>query len=162
MNRDQDYAGTTDNQLRTLNYIGIFQEPLEKTPAEYPALPNPFGKDADVEARARAYLQVNCAMCHAPSGGGNSRFNLVYTADPEKVRLIDESPIHDTMGVANPRLVAPGDPDRSILYRRLMVRGLNQMPPTSTNRIDKRGAELVADWIRHLGTESKLAANSMH
>ena len=25
------------------------------------------------------------------------------------------------------------------------------MPPTSTNRIDERGAELVADWIRHLG-----------
>ena len=161
MNRDQDYAGTTDNQLRTLDHIGIFKEPLEKTPAEYPALPNPFGTDADVEARTRAYLQVNCAMCHAPSGGGNSRFNLVYTAEPDKVRLIDESPIHDTMGVANPRLVAPGDPDRSILYRRLMVRGLNQMPPTSTNRIDQRGAELVAEWIRQLGTESKLAAKTL-
>ncbi|MCY3774897.1 MAG: PQQ-dependent sugar dehydrogenase [Candidatus Aminicenantes bacterium] len=160
MNRDQDYGGTKDNQLRTLNHIGIFQKPLEKTPAEYPALPDPFGTDADVESRTRAYLQVNCAMCHAPSGGGNSRFNLVYTAEPDKVRLIDESPIHDTMGVANARLVAPGDPERSVLYRRLMVRGLNQMPPTSTNRIDQRGAELVADWIRHLGTESKLAAKA--
>lgn len=162
MNRDQDYGATADNQLRTLDHIGIFKEPLEKTPAEYPALPDPFATDADVEARTRAYLQVNCAMCHAPSGGGNSRFNLVYTAEPEKVRLIDESPIHDTMGVANPRLVAPGDPDRSILYRRLMVRGLNQMPPTSTNRIDHRGADLIAEWIRHLGTESNLAAMSMH
>ena len=160
MNRDQDYAGTTDNQLRTLDHIGIFNEPLEKPPAEYPALPDPFGTDADVEARTRAYLQVNCAMCHAPSGGGNSRFNLVYTAEPDKVRLIDESPIHDTMGVANPRLVAPGDPDRSILYRRLLVRGLNQMPPTSTNRIDQRGAELVAEWIRSLETESNLAAKA--
>ncbi|MDE2924926.1 MAG: PQQ-dependent sugar dehydrogenase [Acidobacteriota bacterium] len=160
MNRDQDYAGTTDNQLRTLDHIGVFNEPLEKPPAEYPALPDPFGTDADVEARTRAYLQVNCAMCHAPSGGGNSRFNLVYTAEPDKVRLIDESPIHDTMGVANPRLVAPGDPDRSILYRRLLVRGLNQMPPTSTNRIDQRGAELVAEWIRNLETESKLAAKA--
>ena len=158
MNRDQDYGGTTDNQLRTLDHIKIFQEPLEKTPAEYPALPDPFGTDPDVDARTRAYLQVNCAMCHAPSGGGNSRFNLVYTAEPDKVRLIDESPIHDTMGVASARLVAPGDPERSILYRRLMVRGLNQMPPTSTNRIDERGAELVAEWIRHLGTQPKLAA----
>ena len=64
------------------------------------------------------------------------------------------------MGVANPRLVAPGDPDRSILYRRLIVRGLNQMPPTSTNRIDQRGAELVAEWIRSLETESNLAAKA--
>ena len=39
-----------------------------------------------------------------------------------------------------------------------MVRGLNQMPPTSTNRIDHRGAELVAEWIRHLNTQPKLAA----
>ena len=158
MNRDQDYGGTTDNQLRTLDHIKIFQEPLEKTSADYPALPDPFGTDPDVEARTRSYLQVNCAMCHAPSGGGNSRFNLVYTAKPENVRLIDEAPIHDTMGLANARLVAPGDPERSILYRRLLVRGLNQMPPTSTNRIDERGAELVAEWIRHLGTRPKLAA----
>ena len=162
MNRDQDYGETTDNQLRTLDHIGIFKEPLEKTPSEYSVLPDPFGTDADVEARTRAYLQVNCAMCHAPSGGGNSRINLTYTAEPDKVRLIGEAPIHDTMGVAGARMVVPGDPERSLLYRRLIVRGLNQMPPTSTNRIDERGAELVAEWIRHLGTEPKLAALSAH
>ena len=162
MNRNQDYGATTDNQLRTLDHIGIFKEPLKKTPPEYPALPDPFGTEADVEARTRAYLQVNCAMCHAPSGGGNSRINLTYTAEPDKIRLIDEPPIHDTMGLTPARLVTPGDPDRSILYRRLTVRGLNQMPPTSTNQIDHRGANLIADWIRHLGPNPKLTAMSAH
>ena len=52
---------------------------------------------------------------------------------PPHVRLIDEAPIHDPIGLAGARLVVPGDPERSILYRRLIVRGLNQMPPTSTN-----------------------------
>ena len=145
-----------------MDHIGIFKESLEKTLSEYPALPDPFGTEADVEARTRAYLQVNCAMCHAPSGGGNSRINLTYTAEPDKVRLIDEAPIHDNMGVDGARMVVPGDPERSLLYRRLIVRGLNQMPPTSTNRIDERGAELVAEWIRHLGNESKLTAMSVH
>ena len=162
MNRHQTYGATTDNQLRTLNHIKIFKEPLKKTPPDYPALPHPFDTEADIETRTRAYLQVNCAMCHAPSGGGNSRINLTYTAEPDKIRLIDEPPIHDTMGLTPARLVTPGDPDRSILYRRLTVRGLNQMPPTSTNQIDHRGAKLIADWIRHLGPNPKLTAMSAH
>ncbi len=162
MNRVHDYGGRADNQLRTLNHIGLFREPLEESPAEYPALPDPFAMDADLETRAKAYLQVNCAMCHAGSGGGNSRIELSFKTPLDEAHLINERPMHDALGLVDARLVVPGDPDRSLLYRRITRRGLNQMPPTSTNLVDVQGAKLLSEWISQLKPESKLAWNQPH
>jgi hypothetical protein len=60
--------------------------------------------------------------------------------------------------VSDARVVAPGDPHRSILYKRVTVRGTNQMPPTSTNRVDERGAQLLFDWIKQLDAKPSPAA----
>ena len=60
MNRDHDYGGVGDNQLRTLDHIGIFHERLPQAPSAYPALPDPFDKSAaDQTTRVKAYLHVN-------------------------------------------------------------------------------------------------------
>ena len=64
--------------------------------------------------------------------------------------MLDEPPIHETFGIANARLIAPGDPLRSVLYYRMSHRGDGQMPPTSTNRIDYAGASLMREWIKQL------------
>ena len=48
------------------------------------------------------------------------------------------------------RLVAKGDPARSVLYERVNRRGGGQMPPTSSNRVDAAGARLLAEWIKSL------------
>ena len=61
-----------------------------------------------------------------------------------------EKPMQDSFGIANARLVAPGDPQRSVLYHRMSVRGEGQMPPTSTNRVDEAGAKLLREWIAQL------------
>jgi hypothetical protein len=36
------------------------------------------------------------------------------------------------------------------LLWRMTQRGASQMPPSSTNIVDQRGAQLIADWIRSL------------
>ena len=159
MNRDHKYDGVVDNQLRTLNHIGLFKQPLEKTPSEYAAFPDPFDEKADLHKRARTYLHVNCAMCHVGSGGGNSNIQLAYKTPLEEAKLLGGAPIHDTMGITDAQLVAPGAPERSLLYKRMIVRGINQMPPTSTNRVDERGAKLLFDWIRALKMNDTLAAS---
>jgi hypothetical protein len=64
--------------------------------------------------------------------------------------MLDEPPMHDTFGIAQARLIAPGNPQRSVLYYRMSHRGEGQMPPTSTNRIDPAGARLLQYWINQL------------
>jgi len=150
MNRDQDYGGVVDNQIRTLAHIGLFKEPLEKSPDDYEAFPDPFGERAGLEARARTYLDVNCAMCHVRDGGGNAAIELGFKTATAETQMIDEAPMHDIGGGAEMRIVAPGAPGRSVLLTRMNERGASQMPPSSTNHVDERGAALISDWIRSL------------
>lgn len=140
----------SENQLSRLSEMGVFKKPLAKAPSSYLAYPDPFDAKADLAARAKTYLQVNCAMCHVSDGGGNSLIDLAYKTAAAKAKMIDEEPIHDAFGIANARLIAPGDPARSVLLHRVKHRGEGQMPPTSTNRVDEAGAKLLSEWIQWL------------
>ena len=150
MNRDHDYGGVPANQLQTFAQIGVFKTPLPKPSSAYLSYPDPFNHRADLEARVKTYLQVNCAMCHVSDGGGNSLIDLAYKTSLKQARMLNEAPLHDDFGIAGARLVAPGAPHRSLLYQRITRRGDGQMPPTSTNRVDYDGARLISDWIRRL------------
>ena len=109
-----------------------------------------FDAKTDVNARAKAYLQVNCSMCHVSDGGGNSKIELGFKTPLAKSNMVDETPMHDVFGIANAKLIAPGDPQRSVLYHRMSIRGEGQMPPTSSNRVDEAGAKLLREWIAQL------------
>ncbi len=180
MNKDHTYPnGRTDNQLRVLEHLGLLtvdwarevapaadaaeqQQPQQRTaqpspllprsPEQLPKLPNPFDPSQPLDRRVKAYLHSNCASCHVEAGGGNAPMQLHYTTPWEKMRLIDEKPVHQTFDRPAARLIAPGDPARSVLLHRLSVRGPNsgQMPPLSTYRVDHAGVELLTEWCRSL------------
>ena len=44
---------------------------------------------------------------------------LEFTTKLDKMRLIDVKPQHDTFGLPDARLVAPGHPERSVLLHRM-------------------------------------------
>ncbi len=113
---------------------------------------------SDRHARVRTDLNVNCAMCHVNDGGGNSKLKFGIKTPLEEANLIGELPLHDTMGLDDARIVVPGHPERSILYTRVTARGMNQMPPTSSNRVDERGAQLLFDWTKQLEVKAASAA----
>jgi putative heme-binding domain-containing protein len=71
----------------------------------------------------------------------------------EEMNVLGARPQHDTFGIANAMLIAPGDPDRSILYQRLSHRGRGQMPPVVITRVDEQALALFRDWIRGLKPE---------
>ena len=79
LNREHDYGGVSDNQLRALDHIGLFTERLAKPPAELTRLVDPRDGSADLESRVRTYLHVNCSVCHVEAGGGNARLELAVT-----------------------------------------------------------------------------------
>ena len=151
MNREHQFAsGRSDNQLRTYAHIGIFKKALPKETASLAVYPDPMDAKADLDARVKTYLEVNCAICHVSDGGGNSKIEFGPKTPLAKANVIDEPPVHENLGLPNARLIAPGAPERSVLYKRITRRGEKQMPPISTNLVDEQGAKLIEQWILSL------------
>jgi mono/diheme cytochrome c family protein len=120
---------------------------LPRWPSEYPRLVNPYDPRESLDARARSYLHANCAQCHVEAGGGNAQMELEYTTLPGRMRLFDVKPLHDSFGVKDARLIAPGSAERSVLVRRIANRGAGQMPPLATSIVDREAVRLLEEWI---------------
>jgi uncharacterized repeat protein (TIGR03806 family) len=154
MNKVHDYGAVADNQLRTLEHIGIFkQKKLPKARATLAHLSDPYDARADLDARARSYLHANCAQCHTGAGGGNSAMELTFATPLEKTKLIDVTPQHDHYGIKDAKLIAPGDPQRSVLLERMKRHGNGRMPPLSVSLTDEPAAQLIAAWIKQVKPE---------
>ena len=152
MNKAHDYSSVSDNQLRTLSHLGVFTQPLSKHPEAYPKLVSPYDHNGSLEARARSYLHVNCANCHVKEGGGNSLMELEFTTKRDKANIFGIRPQHGVFGIKDARLIAPGSPERSIIYYRVSHRGEGQMPPLGTLRVDNQAVQLLSDWIVQMDT----------
>jgi uncharacterized repeat protein (TIGR03806 family) len=160
MNREHSYGehsqgGVADNQLRTLEHLGVFRYPqnsakLPKPPGQLPRLVSPQDPAAGLAARARSYLHANCAHCHTLNGGGNALMDLGFTKDDEAARIIGAKPQHDAFDIKDALLIAPGDPERSLIYHRMMVLGRGRMPPLSSSVRDIQATQLIAEWIKQM------------
>ena len=158
LNKEHEYpGGVRDNQLRTFEHLGLFQpkpDPNARpgvvrvpSPEKRRTLVDPYDTSQDVNLRARSWLHANCSICHVEAGGGNAKMELGFTTAADKMRLINEPPMHDAYGLPDARLVAPGHPERSVLLSRVGRRGPGQMPPLSSNRVDGAAVELLRAWI---------------
>lgn len=134
---------------------------LAMNPEQMPRLVNPYDKSADLTKRARSYLHSNCANCHTEAGGGNAQIQLEFLTPLEKAKLIDEVPLHHKFDMTDARIVAPGAPERSVLLKRISLRGSGQMPQLATSIVDEQALELFREWIASLpAVEKKAAAGS--
>jgi putative heme-binding domain-containing protein len=138
------------NQLRALVEQKVIDQVVPAQAPERPRLVNPYDASQELEARARSYLHANCAACHVEAGGGNSRIRLGIEQKREDMQLVDVYPQHQTFGLSAAMLIAPGEPQRSVLYQRIARRGPGQMPPRGTYLVDRKAVELIHDWIAKL------------
>ena len=150
LNREHDYGGIRDDQIRTLEHIGMFTKELSRKSSSRAKLVDPYDAHADLEARARSWLHVNCSVCHVEAGGGNAKMELAIGRSLERMNLIDARPQHQSFGIANAMLIAPGDPKRSVLLERISRRGPGQMPPLVIKTVDEKAVALFRDWISTL------------
>ncbi len=123
---------------------------LAKPPREYPSLVNPYDPHAELALRARSYLHSNCAYCHTEAGGGNARIDLAFEVPLEKMRILEESPLHHSFGFRDAKVIASGEPDRSVLQHRVGIRGPGQMPQLGTERVDQAAWQMLREWIATL------------
>ena len=80
---------------------------------------------------------------------------LSFTTKRDKMNVIGARPQHDTFGIADAMLIAPGDPERSILYQRLSRSGRGHMPPVVIALVDEQAVALFRDWIGALKPEQQ-------
>jgi len=148
MNKDHDYGGVVANQLATLEHLGIFDRKLPKPPEQLEKLADYRDTKADLDARARAYLHANCSHCHRKWGGGNAEFQLLSTLPLKDLGVIDVKPGQGTFDLKDPRILVPGDPDRSLIHHRMTRLGLGRMPHIASNVVDDEAVKLIRDWIK--------------
>ncbi len=135
------------NQLELMAALGLFEQPV---PPEHPVLVDPYDDSADLDARARTYLHVNCGHCHRRGGGGTAAFDVRYTMPLAKANMLNARPTQGTFEILAAAVVAPGDPYRSLLYYRMAKLGRGHMPHFGSTLVDEAGVQLIHDWIAAL------------
>lgn len=150
MNRDHDYGGVIANQIATLNHIGMFTRPVEKSPEELAKLADYHDEQAALDDRARAYLHANCAHCHRKWGGGNAEFQLLSSLPLAETGTIGTLPGQGTFELNDPRIVVPGHPERSLVFFRMQKLGLGRMPHIASTVIDEEGTALIKAWLEKM------------
>lgn len=149
-NHDFDYGSVNANQIATLQKLGGFSAPLQKRPAQLDRLVDYRDDAHDLSQRARSYLHANCSHCHRKWGGGNARFQLLATVELPDTGALNVRPGQGTFRMSQAKVLAPGDPYRSVLFFRMAKLGSGRMPRIGSRIVDTRGLQLIHDWISSL------------
>jgi hypothetical protein len=142
-------TGVTDNQIRTLNRLGLFSPAIDETRiAGFTKLSAITDLKASTTERVRSYLDVNCAQCHRP--GGVANFDARFDTPSTDQRIIN-APAAVTLGLVGARIVMPGDIGHSVLYQRLTSSVPTvRMPPLAHSQVDVQAARIIREWIASL------------
>ncbi|MEM6639905.1 MAG: thrombospondin type 3 repeat-containing protein [Pseudomonadota bacterium] len=79
---------------------------------------------------------------------------LLYSTSDNDLGIIDVHPTVGDLGVAEARLIAPGDPARSIVSLRMHTLGPERMPPLGSTVVDMQAVETLDDWIVSLAIDT--------
>jgi uncharacterized repeat protein (TIGR03806 family) len=163
MNRPYAQPDVKANQLTVFYHEGLLS--WAPDPAKLPSLVDPYDESADLDRRARSYLQTNCSHCHQFNAGGTANIALGFEVPLAETKTVGIRPIQGTFGISGAMIVAPGDPAGSVLYYRTSKLGGGRMPRAGSNQVDERATRMIHDWIARMpkradavGAAGKVAA----
>ena len=151
LNRDYDYPEGAHNQLATWSESGALSGAPD--PGDAPSVPDWRDESAPLEARARAWLDVNCAHCHRREGpASNSGLFLTFDESDPVALGIGKRPVAAGRGSGDRAFdVKPGDPDGSILIHRVESTEPGvMMPELGRVLADHDAVKLLREWISSL------------
>jgi putative heme-binding domain-containing protein len=136
-------------QLAELTARGVLSPTSELAADKSSSLVDPHDTKQSLDDRARSYLHANCSMCHHPGGNAIVSFFLRRDLPLEKLNTNKGTGI-GTFGIRDARIIAPGDPYRSLLLYRMAKLGYARMPYIGSQVVDGTGVALVEEWIKSL------------
>ena len=109
--------------------------------------------EASLDARARAYLDINCSHCHNKNGPADTSGLFLESTTEYGPRLgVCKGPVAAGTGTGNRRVgIAPGEPDESIFVFRMTTTDPGAMMPELGRAIvHEDGVDLISEWIESL------------
>jgi uncharacterized repeat protein (TIGR03806 family) len=152
MNGDLNYPEGKQNQIEHWKNSGLMSNVPELNAIPRTAVWND-PSTGDINARARAYLAMNCAHCHRKEGPAQTSGLYLTENEQEPMAFgINKTPIAAGNGSGG-RLydITPGDANASILWYRMQTTDPGErMPELGRNLLHKEGIALIKDWINQL------------
>ena len=148
LNGDFAYAEGRENQLAHWTRLGLLAG--APAPAAAPRTPRWDDPAEPLEARARAYLDANCAHCHnRRAAASNSGLSLTLEETSAPALGIGKQPVAAGRGSGDLSVgIAPGHPEASILtYRMASTEPGVMMPELSRSLVHEEGLSLIRAWI---------------
>lgn len=153
LNKQYHYADGMANQLEKWSQEGLLSgmpenlaDVQKNAVADDPAT-------GDINQRARAWLDINCAHCHSKTGPANTSglFLDVFVQDKSQLGVF-KPPIAAGRASGNQLYdIVPGKPNESILLDRLESNDPGiKMPEIGRNSVPTEGVELVRQWIKQM------------
>jgi len=152
LNKDFDYGSGPENQLEHWAAAGILTGVPQDTDS-IDTIPLWGDTDANLDDRARGYLDINCAHCHSPMGA----------ADTSGMFLEYPRPFGFDVGECKPPVAAgdgagdfdfdivPGDAAMSIMRFRMDSNEPDiRMPEIGRSLIHVESVDLIEQWIDSL------------
>jgi uncharacterized repeat protein (TIGR03806 family) len=151
LNREYPYASVRENQLVHWTKLGF----LTGAPDPASAPKNADWRDAaqPLDARARAYLDVNCGHCHSAKGPANTTaLDLTIFGASDRYLGVCKPPVAAGRGTGDHYFdIVPGSPQDSILpYRMRSHEPGVMMPEQGRTTTHVEGVALIEQWISAL------------
>ncbi|WP_037348884.1 hypothetical protein [Sediminibacter sp. Hel_I_10] len=149
LNLIYNYSSGSANQLSKLIELGYLENTLPNTVS---ATPDYNDETVDLELRARAYLDINCAHCHSEETHCSYRPMRFSFQDTESYTNIGVCVDPDTdLELELNHIVEPGDSRHSVLHFRLnSTEPSYRMPLLGRTLVHAEGVELIENWIDSL------------
>ena len=98
-------------------------------------------------------------MCHHPGGNAIVSFFLRRDLPFDKLNTNKGTGI-GTFGMRDAKIIAAGDPYRSVLMYRMSKLGYARMPYIGSQVVDSAGVTLIEEWIRSLPRDAATPAST--
>ncbi|MCU0445639.1 MAG: hypothetical protein MUE85_12060 [Microscillaceae bacterium] len=153
LNGDFAYPEGKANQLLYWQKLGI----LQGLPTDFQQVPKfPIWNKPEtgtLEARARAYLDINCGHCHQPNAPASTTGLHLHIHETNLTALgIQKPPVAAGRGAGNYLYsIVPGKPEESMLIYRMESGDPGvMMPELGRKMVHQAGAALISEWIKKM------------